>query len=206
LLALWQQDAAQLLERSSELRRVADAHDYPIWRALSMVLTGTAQIATGEPEEGMAAVERGTSLYAGLDTPPVFWPALLTIRAAGCVMTGRLAEAAAYLDEAQAALWEGDPEEADIEILRGDLLLAGTDPQPEAAAAAYGRAAEVARELGTHLSHLQALTRLAELRRGTVEEAEVLVELRERFEAFTEGFDSSPLEEARRVLDAAGPG
>ena len=131
---------------------------------------GTARIGAGATKEGLAEVESGFALYGALDTPPVFWSGLLAIRTVGCLMAGALDDAGRYLDEATAALWPGDPTEVDLEILRGDLLLARPDPEPGAAAAAFERAVALAEERGTRMSHLQALTRLAVLRRGTADE------------------------------------
>jgi len=202
LLALWQHDIDRLGRLAEQLERQAKAHDYPIWRALSMVLGGTAQIAAGAHQEGLAAVQRGFSLYSGLETPPIFWSGLLTIRAEGCLVAGRIEEARRYLDEATGAVWAGDPEEAHLEILRGDLLLAGPDPDPKAAEDAYVLAAGLAESRGARTTRLQALTRLATLRQGTREESAALTELRTALDGFTEGFESGPLVGARRALDA----
>ncbi len=73
LLAFWRSDLEQLALHAEQLRRIAKAHDYPIWGALSMVLAGTARIGAGEAEDGLASVDDGFALYAGLDTPPIFW-------------------------------------------------------------------------------------------------------------------------------------
>ena len=201
LLALWSEDVDALARRALGLREVAEAHDYPIWRALALVLGGTARIAQGAAEEGLAEVERGFGLYRGLSTPPIFWSGLLTIRASGCLVAGRLDEAGHYLDEASAAGWEGDPQEADIAMLRGDLVLARSGADQEVAARHYELAAELAELRGTRISHVQALTRLVVLRRGTQQEASARASLSEVLAGFTEGFTSPPLVAARRVLD-----
>ena len=185
LLAIWRRDLEQAAGHAEELRRIAAAHDYPIWGALSMVLNGTARIGAGATDEGLAEVESGFALYGALDTPPMFWSGLLAIRAVGCLMAGTLDDAGRYLDEATAALWQGDPTEVDLAILRGDLLLAGPDPEPGAAAAAFERAVALAEERGTRMSHLQALTRLAVLRRGTADEPTAYATLREALDGFT---------------------
>ena len=94
-------------------------------------------------------------------------------------------------------------QEVDLEILRGDLLLARPDPQPGAAAAAYERAVGVAEARGTRMTRLQALTRLAGLRRGTAGETATRAALRDMFESSTEGFGSAPLLAASALLDGA---
>ena len=201
LLAIWQRDLQGAAGHAEELRSVAEAHDYPIWGALATVVKGTARIGAGAADDGLAEVESGFALYGALDTPPVFWSGLLAIRSVGCLMAGTLDDAARYLDEATAALWPGDPTEVDLEILRGDLLLARPDPEPGAAAAAFERAVALADERGTRMSHLQALTRLAVLRRGSIDEATAYAALRRAVDGFTEGHGSPLLLEATQVLD-----
>ncbi len=45
LHALWSRDLERVAEGAEELHRLAEAHDYPIWRALALVLGGTARVA-----------------------------------------------------------------------------------------------------------------------------------------------------------------
>ena len=201
LLAIWRRDLERVAGLSEELRRVAAAHDYPIWGALARVLGGTARIGAGSPDEGLAEVENGFVLYGSLDTPPVFWSSLLMIRSVGCLMAGRYDDADAHLDEAEAALWPGDPSEADLEILRGDVLLARPQADAVAATAAFRRAADLAEERGARASHLQALTRLAALHKGTADASSAYGDLRVVLEGFTEGFDQPLLREAAEVLE-----
>jgi predicted ATPase len=204
LLALWRRDLEQAAGHAEQLRTVAAAHNYPIWTALSMVVRGAARVDQGPAGEALAEVESGFALYGTLDTPPVFWSGLLAIRASCCLAAGRLDDADRYVDEATAALWQGDPTEVDLAILRGELMLARPDGDPNAAAHAFERAATLAEQRGTRMSHLDALTRLAVLRRGTPDELGTCAALREALNAFTEGHQSSALLEAAEVL-SAGP-
>lgn len=201
LAALWEQDGARLAHYAEELLRTAEAHDYPVWRALALILRGTARIGSDPPEEALAEVDVGFSLYAGLSTPPVFWSELLTIRAAGYLRAGRLDRASEVVAEASSAVWDGDPVTADLEILRGDLLLASPTPDLAAAEAAFERAAAVADEHGGRTSHLVAATRLAELRRATPRAGAARAALREVYDTFTEGFSVPQLVAARALLD-----
>ena len=201
LAALWQRDLGRVAQHAEEILRIAEAHDYPVWRALAFILRGTAWIGSGRHDDGLAEVERGFSLYAGLSTPPVFWGELLAVRAAGCLMAGRLDHASDLVAEAAAAIWDGDPVEADLEILRGDLLLASPAPDSAAAEAAFERAAVIAGDRGARISHLVAATRLAELRRGTPRAREAHAVLQDVYDSFTEGFGIPQLVAARVLLD-----
>jgi hypothetical protein len=203
IAALWQQDLGRVAEHAEELLRIAEAHDYPIWRALAFILRGSAWTASGRTEEGLTELDRGFALYEGLSTPPVFWAQLLTIRAANCLAAGRLERAADLVDEAESAEWAGDPQEPDLEILRGDLLLASPSPDVPAAEAAFERAAALAEARGARIGHLVAATRLAKVRRGTPRGDGAHVALRAVYETFTEGFDIPQLVAARALLDQA---
>ena len=138
----------------------------------------------------------GFELYGALDTPPVFWTGLLAIRASACLRAGRLDEAERYLDEATASLWEGDPTEAELEIMRGDLHLARADA--DAATAAFERAVTVSELREARMSHLQALTRLVAL----TDSPEARDRLRRALDLVTEGFDTPVVAEAAAALGA----
>ncbi|RPI10127.1 MAG: hypothetical protein EHM63_03605, partial [Actinobacteria bacterium] len=93
LLDMWRADWKAVAANGEDLLGVADAHDYAVWRALGIVLRGTAMVGSGDADAGLAEVERGFSLYHGLATPPVFWPSMLLVRAQASAMAGRLDDA-----------------------------------------------------------------------------------------------------------------
>jgi hypothetical protein len=198
---MWQQNLSLAAERAEELLRIAEAHHYPIWRALGFIMRGTARIGFGEPDEGLAQVERGFRLYEGLSTPPIFWSSLLTVRAAGCLMADRLEHAWAFVEEAASA--DHHLIDAPVDILRGDLFLASPAPDETAAQAAFGRAAALAEARGARMVHLIAATRLASLRRSAPGHDAALEALRAVYDTFTEGFDTPQLVAARAVLDGS---
>jgi predicted ATPase len=200
LLDLWREDLGRVAERSAELLRLAETHDYPIWRALAHVLRGTARIASGESDPGFAELDEGFVLYEGLSTPPIFWPALLAIRAGANLIGGRVSEALAIVREAQAIVRENDPLMAELLVTHGDILLAATPPDVSGAEDLYRRAGDVARDLGARMVELQVATRLATLREGKPDEEEARTELRDLLETFTEGFDAPQLVAARAAL------
>jgi tetratricopeptide (TPR) repeat protein len=200
LAALWQQELDRVTEHAEQLLRIAEKHDYPIWRALGFIMRGSAQTASGQADEGLADVDRGFSLYEGLCTPPIFWTQLLTIRAADCLMAGEVERASRVVEEAVSAEWDGDPAEPDLEIVRGDLLLAAHSPDVAGAEARFERAAALGEARGARISCLVAATRLADLRRGTPRDGEAYAALRSVYETFTEGFDIPQLVAARALL------
>jgi hypothetical protein len=202
LLDVWRWDLAALADHAGELLALADAHDYPIWRALGLVLRGSVTVGTGATDAGLADVDEGFTLYRGLSTPPVFWPALLGIRAATCAQAGRLDGALRFIEAAGDAMHGNDPLAGDLPIVKGDLLLALDPPDTAGAALLFERAAGLAAERGARMLELQALTRLANLRRGTPRETEARECLRRVLDTFTEGFTTPPLVAARAALES----
>jgi hypothetical protein len=202
LLDLWRFDLSAMAARAETLHAVATAHDYPIWRALAVVLRGTKMIADGEVEDGLAEADRGFDLYDDQTTPPVFWPALLQVRATGRMLAGRIDQALVLLAKSEALIPTTDPTAGELAIMRGDLHMAMAPPDVATAEVSYQSAFDVAHERGLRMAELQAATRLATLHRGTPREQASLEQLRDVYNSFTEGHATVQLIAARTVLDA----
>jgi len=202
LLDLWREDMDSLAVRADSLRAIAEAHDYPVWEALSLVLGGVAMVRSGETDAGLARVEKGFRQYTGVSAPPVFWPVLLMIRASALGAAGRNEAALAVIEEAEAALQAGDPLAPDVGIVHGDLLLVVAAADVSAAEGVFERVEQLARSRGAKMALLKVLTRLVSLRRGTPGEAESVRALRDVYDSFTEGFDTPQLVAARAALEA----
>jgi hypothetical protein len=200
LLDLWRGDFDSVAARGAESRALATTHDYPTWLALAFVLGGAAEVASGAREEGLRSIEQGFEAYRGLSTPPVFWPALLTIRASAYGLAGQFDRGLELVDEAEANLMPDDPLGIDVAIAKADLLLATPNGDRPGAETVLERAVAMARPRGGRMGELEALTRLAELRRAEAPDAETIRRLREVYETFTEGSETRQLERARTVL------
>jgi predicted negative regulator of RcsB-dependent stress response len=198
LLYLFAQRIDLVSERAAELLQVANANDYPIWRALALVMQSLARIAAGEPDEGVAQLEHGMVLYQGETTPPIFWPLLLTLQATGYAMAGRFEQGLGLVDEALSFFQPDEALSFDTVILRGDLLLGRSDAA--GAAEMYGQAMEAAGDYGARMPELRSATRLAQLAKGTPGEAEASEALQAVYATFTEGFDTADLVAAQEVM------
>ena len=166
----------KVLVTSREALRVRGARVFPV-PPLSLPDLGDVRSA-GESEAVRLFCDRATAVQPG----------------------GRGGEGLAFIEEAQAALEDGDPMGPDVGIVHGELLLALTPPDVPAADAEFQRAAELAADRGARMAQLQALTHLAVLRCGAAGEAEAVHTLREVYDRFTEGFDSPHLVAARAAL------
>ncbi len=188
-------------DRAAELLQIANANDYPVWRALAVVWRGMALVASGEVDTGLDQLEQGMVLYQGETTPPVFWPTLLTLKAVGHAMAGRFGDALDVVEEALSFFRPDDPTSSDAEILRGDLLLAVPEPRIDDARASYERARRASHAVGARMTELRSATRLASLSIGTADEGQAREALGELYATFTEGFDAADVAAAGELLD-----
>jgi len=201
LLDLFRQDMRAVSERAAESLRIANANDYPIWRALALLLQGLARISFGEIKEGLAQVEHGMELYKGETTPPVFWPLVLNLLATAYGMAGRVSDGLARADEALSFLAPDDWMRCDGMIVRGDLLTAFPGTSNDEAVGQYEQTVQLAQQHGLRMAELRAATRLVKLQRDTGAEARARTLLNAVYGSFTEGFDTPDLIDARTVLD-----
>lgn len=188
-LHLWRREADLVRDRAERLLRLVAEHDFPIWRALGTCLLGAADTAMGQVSEGLARVRQGIDLYSGLKTPPVFWPLLRALEAGAYARAGRVEEGLAMVEEALeiAGRGSGTTMVPELQLLKGDLLLAlgrgdGHDPEPE-----FQRAFETAQRLDARMSQLRAAVRLCRLRSDRDGGASA-TRLRAVYATFTEGF------------------
>jgi hypothetical protein len=197
---LWRLDTQSVSSRSEELLQLADAHGYPVWRALALVYHGMATIMTGHAGPGLAEIEQGFVLYNELSTPPIFWPVVLMITATAYQKAGQVERALELMHESEANVRGNDLLAPSIAIAHGDLLLAVPSPEFPAVEASFERASDIASSWGARMTELEALTRLADVRRGTPEGPATLRRLRRLYDTFTEGFATPQLAAARAVI------
>jgi tetratricopeptide (TPR) repeat protein len=199
-LELWRRELELVHERASGVLEIAEEHDYQVWRALALVLQGVAMAGLGRPQEGLARSDQGITLYQGLETPPVFWPLLLSVRARGFALGDRPADGLDAIDQA-IELYGGQVDilYPELPLLKGDLLLAVSGP--DAAEPWFQRTFDVAGEVEARMSQLRAAMRLTRLWRAAGRRRDGTDMLRGVYDAFTEGFDTLDLIEARALLD-----
>jgi predicted ATPase len=94
--------------------------------------------------------------------------------------------------------------EAEIHRIRGELLWPSDH---DVAAGCFEQALQIARDQGSKLLELRAVTSLARLRRDQGERQKAHDLLAPIYDWFTEGFDTADLKEAAALLDElASPG
>ena len=203
LVDLWSERLDLAHDRAAAVIRIAEEHDYQVWNAIGLTLHGVTTAALGNPAAGLEETERGVALYQNLRTPPVFWPALLSLKGLAHALAGHPTEALEVLDEAASLADEGSWDSAAIKIQKADVLLALDDR--ERAEPLLSRALQEAQRAGVLPLQLRAATRLARIAGPDAQQGAVAI-LREIVDAFTEGADSADVKEARMVLRGAGAG
>jgi predicted ATPase/class 3 adenylate cyclase len=197
LIDLWSGRLDAAHGRAQAVIKIAEEHDYQIWKAIGLTLHGVTSAALGDPDTGLEETGRGIAMYENLRTPPVFWHAILSLRAEACGLAGRWTEALDVIDQAASVSHEGTFDAAAVKIQKADVLVALDDP--DRAKSLLIRALGDARGAGVRMLQLRAATRLARLARPESRPEAIRV-LREIADTFTEGADSIDVMEAQAVL------
>jgi predicted ATPase/class 3 adenylate cyclase len=207
VLHLWRREAELAQERSQAVLDIAGEHEFLVWTAVATCLHGAALAGDrreGQAEEGLAQVRRGIDSYQALNTPPVFWPMLMSMQAEVCGLAGKPEQGLAVLDKALEIFGSASDESLTPEFcrLKGDLLLALSSEHAPEAESWLQRALKAAQELQLPMLELRAAMSLCRLwkDRGKARQAQARRLLRGAYEKFTEGFETPDLMEAKDLL------
>jgi len=186
---------ADVLRYAEEMVRLSAAHGFLFWQAVGVAASGWAVGAMGEPERGLAGMEKGIPQLAALGIA-VNLAYTLSLRAELLCTLDRNAEALALVEQALAlAERRGEgrwiPE---MHRMRGELLLR-TGAPAEAARASMAQGREMAAQQGARMLELRALCSL--VRAGVPDARSALADL---YAGFTEGWDEPDLLDARALL------
>jgi len=122
--------------------------------------------------------------------------------AEACAAVGQIDEALNAVDEVLPfAQTEGRYYEAELNRLRGELLLKQDASNAAQAEQSFRTAIEIARSQSAKSWELRATTSLARLMRDTGRRDEARAMLADIYNWFTEGFDTADLKDAKALLD-----
>jgi adenylate cyclase len=195
-------DVPAVYEHADAAVALSTEQGFSFWAALATSFRGWALAMQGQGEAGMAQVRQGIASLRATGAA-VFVPYFGTMLADICDLLGHtedglqaLAEAHTIAEQHEERWWE-----AEVHRLRGVLLLRQSMPRQEEAEAWLQRALDVARRQEAKALELRAAMSLARLwqQQGKRDEASQL--LGEVYGWFTEGFDTTDLQEAKALLE-----
>ena len=192
-------------EQSENAITLASEHGFALWMAAATLSKGVALAMQGREEVGLAQLRQGVAAIRATGSE-VGRPWRLAELAEVYARRGQMVEGLAALAEAldlvekYGAGWYL-PE---IHRLKGELLLEHAQSDADVAETCFREALKVARQQQAKMLELRAATSLARLWRHQSKPREAYDLLASVYEWFTEGFDTSDLEEAKVLLEELG--
>ncbi|MGB9380897.1 adenylate/guanylate cyclase domain-containing protein [Candidatus Binatus sp.] len=169
------------------------------------VVKGWALTELGRAEEGIGQIREETDALSA--NREELWLTLsLATLADACLRAGRIEHGLKAIGDALdlvrrsgECFWE-----AEINRLRGELLLGQSPSDPALARASVEHAIEKARQQGAKSLELRATTSLARMLMSTDRRDEARAMLAGIYNWFTEGFDTADLKDAKALLEELG--
>jgi predicted ATPase/class 3 adenylate cyclase len=197
----WEWQAAQ--ERAEAAIALSREQGFTLWLAMGTILRGRALTAQGQQAEGMALMRQGLAAYRATGTA-VAQSYFLALLAEAYGKGGKAEEGLSRLAEALTAVDQHGERfyEAELCRLKGELLLTASAAQHAEAQACFQQALAVARRQEAKSWELRAamsLSRLLQQQGKRAEAHELMVPI---YGWFTEGFDTTDLQEAKALLEA----
>jgi adenylate cyclase len=184
-----------------ELERLQEEYGYGLPYAYEATRKGWLLWQRGDTDAAIACLQEGPSLTraTGVGMHTTF---LLATLAEVRLSRGEADEGLAAIAEAFVFAERTDERylEAELHRLRGELLL--LEPHVEAATGAFERALAIARRQGARSLELRAATSRARLLKREGHKAEARELLTSVYAGFTEGFETTDLQDAKVLLDS----
>jgi len=195
-------EAEATLQLCEDTIALATEHGFPIWLGQGQMWRGWALCALGKTQEGIEQLAAGIATYAGTGAGLgiTYWAGL---RAETFLMAGETDKALAAASEVPQLVARGGEGIYEPELYRliGEAMLRRDPGSHVAALKAFREAIEIARDRGTKSWELRAATSLARVLDTQGQRTDARNMLEEMLGWFTEGFDTSDLKQARRLLE-----
>ena len=193
------EDVAAPIDRGLD---IATEDGYHLWIVYGGVQRANLDYLSAPSDATLAGIRESIDAVLALGVH-LNTPYFMTLLARAYQRAGRIAQGLQVLDEAQQSI-EARGErwwEAEVHRLRGQILLARSRDDAADAEACFQQALDIARSQCARSLELRALTSLASLEERLGAAAVVRSQLKECYAQFTEGFDTTDLRQARRLLD-----
>jgi predicted ATPase len=196
-------DVQAVQERATAAMALCTEQGFALYLARGTILQGWAVAEQGQGATGLAQMRQGLVAYQATGAA-VFRPYYLASLAEAYGTLGQAGEGLTLLSEALAAVHKTAERfcEAELYRLKGELLLVRSAENSEKAETCFQQALTVARRQQAKSWELRAAASLSRLwqHQGKCQEAYDL--LAPVYGWFTEGFDTTDLQEARALLAA----
>jgi predicted ATPase len=188
-------------ERAEAAISLATEQGFPHWRAMCSMLRGWALVHQGRAQEGLEQLHQGLTAYRAIGSE-LLRSYFLALLAEAYGIVGQPEAGLAVLTEALTVVDTTGERcyEPEIYRLKGMLLQQSSDNHAEARAC-FQQALDLARSQQVKTLELRAAMSLARLRQRQGKRAEARELLAPVYGWFTEGFDTTDLQEARALLD-----
>jgi predicted ATPase len=207
LFDLMRCSSARAAGSASELARLSREHDLTMFRAFATFFEGWAMVAGGESSGGLEYMRRGVDLLREQNV--LFFDGLLKVALAEAeAAAGDPGHAVAILDEALATVEATGYRafEAELNRVRGELLLRCEAPDIAAAEQALQTAVAVSRLQKTQSFELRAALSLAKLYQSTSRPNEGHGLLATALKGFTPTLEMPEIAEAQVLLERLARG
>jgi predicted ATPase len=205
-LQQFRREVQSVQEQADALVALATEHGFPFWRGTGTVKQGWARVEQGDGEAGIEAMQQGLAAVQATGTSLVR-PSNLARLAEAYLRVNRLNDGLQTVSEALHEVQKSGEQyyEAELYRLQGELLLQAAGGRQRVALqaeACFQQALAIARRQQARAWELRAAMSLSRLwqQQGKRQAArEVLAAV---YGWFTEGFDTSDLQEAQAQLVA----
>jgi class 3 adenylate cyclase/predicted ATPase len=202
LIHALRREPAAVRERANATTEMSVQHKNP-FLAWGTILHGWARAAQDQIEDGAAELDQGVAAYRATGSR-TWLPCFLILQAETYARTKRiddglasLAEAFALIEKTEECCWQ-----AELNRLRGELLITASRDHRAEAETCFSRAIVVARRQQAKSWELRAAINLARLWHDQGKRKEARDLLAPIYSWFTEGFDMADLKDAKALLDA----
>jgi predicted ATPase len=203
-------DVEKVRQCAESTLHLATQHGFRSWEVIARILRGwalTVRAKAGDMDmiEGMELMRQGVAAWRAMGSRLAL-PIHLVQQAEGAKATGQVEKGLGFLSEAQQAINETKECWWQAEILRctGEFQLRHAAPDVQQAEASFRQALKIARRQQAKSLELRAAVSLARLWRQQGKQTAAYELLAPIYGWFTEGFDTTDLQEAKALLEALG--
>jgi predicted ATPase len=201
VLGQWRRDAAAARTYAEALITLADEQGFVLRGEQGRLLRGWALAMQGHEAEGVAQIRQAFAVYPNME-PGMYRAYFLGLMAEACGQVGQPAAGLRAVDEALTLVAATEVRwwEAELHRLQGVLQLQLPSPEVSRAERCFQRALAVARNQQAKALELRAALSLSRLWQQQGQRAAAHALLAPIYGWFTEGFDTSDLQDAKAVV------